>query len=481
MRPSWSRAYPSLSSFRSLALAAVIVLVAAGPLLAHGDLKSAAPKAGEHLSVAPRELRLTFTEAPELAVARLELIGPDGARVSLGPLRISPDSNTVVIAAITGPLTAGTYTVNWQVAGADGHPVRGTYAFVIAPGAAGLGDPGAPMAGRLGDSTASHHDPVSTPIAAEGFDAESPAYVFIRFLMYAAMLIVIGAVAFRTVVLRRVQRLSGDAALVGPMAGRAAAVGFFASVLLLVSVLARLVAQAVAHHGSRGMTDLTLVGTLLTGTSWGRSWLLQLVAALAALVAFRFARRRQHGTGAAWIIAVAAALALAFTPAFASHAAASPRLTTLAVLSDGLHVIGAAGWLGSLLLVLLAGIPAAMSLPEERRGAAVADLINAFSPTALVFAGLVALTGLFAAWLHVGGFAPLWEEKYGRLLLAKLAILSVVALTGAYNWLRVKPTLGQVEGAARIQRSARVEVAVGVLILVVTAILVATPAPMDPM
>ncbi|MEX1181985.1 MAG: copper resistance protein CopC [Gemmatimonadota bacterium] len=459
----------------------MFALAGYSPVLAHGELKGSSPEAGAHLRVAPRELRLTFTETPELAVARLELLGPDGARIALSPLRLSPDSNTVMISTIMGGLTAGTYTVSWQVAGADGHPVRGTFAFVIAPGAQGLGDPIAPMGVVPSrDSAATHHDPVSMPTSAQGFDAESPAYVGIRFLMYAALLTLIGAVAFRIVVLRLVQRLSDDIALVRGMARRAAAVGFGAAVLLLGSALARLAAQSIALHGNRGIGDLTLVGTLISGTSWGRTWLIQVIATVVALVAFRVARL-DRASAAAWSLAATSSLALAFTPAFASHAAASPRLTGLAIVSDGLHVIGAAGWLGSLLLVLAAGIPAALSQTEDRRGASVAHLINAFSPTALVFAGIVSLTGLFAAWLHVGGFAPLWQERYGQLLLAKLAVLSVVTLTGAYNWLRVKPTLGQAEGAVRIRRSARIEVAVGVLILIVTAILVATPTPMDTM
>jgi putative copper export protein len=67
----------------------------------------------------------------------------------------------------------------------------------------------------------------------------------------------------------------------------------------------------------------------------------------------------------------------------------------------------------------------------------------------------------------------------GRRLLVKLGILSVVALTGAYNWRRVKPALGTAAATARIQRSARAELLVGVLVIIVTAVLVATPPPMD--
>ena len=124
------------------------------------------------------------------------------------------------------------------------------------------------------------------------------------------------------------------------------------------------------------------------------------------------------------------------------------------MVADGLHVLGAGGWLGSLSVVVLAGIPAAWALPEDARGPAVADLINAFSPTALVFAGIVATTGVFAAWLHVGSVDALWMTTYGRVLLVKLAVLSLVAGNGAYNWLRVKPQLGFDGAEQRIRRVA---------------------------
>jgi copper transport protein len=151
----------------------------------------------------------------------------------------------------------------------------------------------------------------------------------------------------------------------------------------------------------------------------------------------------------------------------------------LAVVSDGFHVLGVGGWLGSLLVTIGVGVPAALTLREGQRGEAVADLINAYSPTALAFAALVAATGVVAGWIHVGSVAALWQSTYGRTLLVKLAILFVVAGTGAYNWLRVRPALGDVEGARRVRRSGSVELAAGAVVLIITAILVATPTPMD--
>lgn len=146
------------------------------------------------------------------------------------------------------------------------------------------------------------------------------------------------------------------------------------------------------------------------------------------------------------MLASIGAVVLAFTPALAGHAAAVSDYTALATLSDGLHIIGAGGWLGSLLAVLTVGIPVAMRLGRDKRGQAIAVLVHAFSPTALVFAALVTATGVLSAAFHLGSLADLWQSTYGRTLLLKLGVLSLVFGTGAYNWLRVQPALGEDEG-----------------------------------
>ncbi|HSH46764.1 MAG TPA: CopD family protein, partial [Longimicrobiales bacterium] len=110
---------------------------------------------------------------------------------------------------------------------------------------------------------------------------------------------------------------------------------------------------------------------------------------------------------------------------------------------------------------------------------AVAALVNAFSPIALVFAGLVVLTGALSAWLHLGTPSALWTSGYGRVLLAKLGAVGLVAAAGAYNWRRARPRLGDVPAARRLTRSATLELAIGALVLVITAVLVATPPPGD--
>jgi len=222
--------------------------------------------------------------------------------------------------------------------------------------------------------------------------------------------------------------------------------------------------------------DLGLVGAMLTHTVWGWAWLAQVIGILITALGFAQA---QLDVAKGWHLAMLGAAILSFTPALSGHAISTPNLTFLAVTLDAAHVIAAGGWLGSLFFVVAAGVWEALRLEESERGRAVADLVNAFSPTALAFAAITVVTGAITAWLHLGSVSALWESEYGQRLLLKLAILSVVVATGAYNWLGVRPMLGNERAAIRLRRSASVELAVGLLVLLATAVLVATPTATD--
>lgn len=311
-----------------------------------------------------------------------------------------------------------------------------------------------------------------------GFSAESPLYAAVRWLTFMGLLGVIGVVAFRLVVLWLMCRKWDPVgrAIVRPAASRAARLGLGAVALLAIALLLRLYAQSYALHGGDQALNSELIGTLLSRTTWGWGWLLQAAGTLAALAGFFMAEKDSR---LGWTLASLGVIALAFTPGLSGHAVAAPELATLAIFADALHVLGAGGWLGSLTLVVVVGIPVALRRPDSDRGETVAALINAFSPTALFFAGTVVATGVFAAWLQLGTVPALWQSTYGRTLLVKLAVLSVVFGTGAYNWLKVKPALGTESAAGRLRRSATLELAVGVVVLAVTAVLVATATPMS--
>lgn len=187
-----SRRWPRSALPRPAVLLAsflALFLLFPGRAAAHQELLRAAPADGAALSAAPEALRLVFNEAVELAVSRLSLTGPEGP-VALAPLVVGPDSATVLIGGIEGPLVAGSYTVNWQVVGADGHPVRGEYSFAIKPGARGL------AAAEPSAATPAPAAPTTTE-AAETVTPESSGSNALMWLITAVVLGVIGVVAFQ--------------------------------------------------------------------------------------------------------------------------------------------------------------------------------------------------------------------------------------------------------------------------------------------
>jgi putative copper export protein len=317
-----------------------------------------------------------------------------------------------------------------------------------------------------------HAAPGTQPQPGEEFGTDSPLFVFVRALTFAGLLGVLGAVVFRALILARVARAGGPEVLTERAGSRVLAVGILAAIALALAGVLRLYAQSYATQGADGVLDPALVTTIVTKTIWGWGWLIQIAATVLVLTGFVIARR---GSAAGSAVAMLGALALAVSPALSGHAVATPERAWLAVPNDVLHVIGAGGWMGSLFMLVAIGIPIAMSLDREVRGRAVSVLVNAFSPIALTFATLAAATGIISAWIHLGSLGALWSSDYGRILSIKLLVLLPVIALGAFNWLRVRPSLGDDTAANRIRRSATAEVAIGALVVVVTAVLVATP------
>lgn len=454
------------------ALAVLLLLATPAVALAHLHLRHASPAAGAALTTAPREIRLTFSEAPQLAVSSVVLARADGAPVALLPLRIDGASPTTLVAPVAGPVAAGEYTVSWSTTSADGHPVRGRYAFRVTAGAAAnAATPTAVAPSGAGPAPAA---PAAAAVPLNGFDASSPVYVAIRAVTFVLALGVVGAALFL------LGLAPGLAAGFATEASRAAArLGCAAAAILIAAQVAQLGAQSWAVRGAARAFDPALLASLITGTVWGRAWVWGMVAAIVATVAFALMRRPHSPSRPLALLAALAVAALALSMALGGHAAATSPDTALAIGADAIHVLAAGGWLGSLLVVLVAGIPAALSAPSGERGGRIANLVGRFSRVALACVALLVVSGVVGAWLHLGSVPALWRTDYGRVLLVKLALVAAVMLVGAFNWRVMRPALGGESATARLRRSAGTELALGLLVLIVTAVLVATPPPAE--
>jgi copper transport protein len=114
-----------------VALAGVWLGMTPRSAAAHAALSESDPGNGEVLDEAPREIRLSFTEPPDVSLTIVEVIGSDGAPVATGPVEGVPGSNLEVRVSVQG-LADGVYTVTWRtVSTADGHITSDAFSFGV--------------------------------------------------------------------------------------------------------------------------------------------------------------------------------------------------------------------------------------------------------------------------------------------------------------------------------------------------------------
>lgn len=272
-----------------------------------------------------------------------------------------------------------------------------------------------------------------------------------------------GAVGYRFAVLRgaltRGEQTGMDATrarVLADTARRAATIGLIGTIIAGLLLWYQLPGLATRRH-----TTVTQLATHNTGVE------LQLGFLVLALIGFVLALR---GSKIGWWLA-----AIGFVCGLLRNA----FLGQWGGLSNPVHVLAGGLWIGTLFVMLVAGISVVLNneLARDQRGPIIADLVHSFSPLALSVTPFLVLFGVIIAWNHLHVLSNLWLSPYGQTLIVKLCLVATVFALGGWNWRRQRPTLGSEAAALAIRRSATMEVAVAALVLAATAVLLSIPAP----
>jgi copper resistance protein C len=129
------------------ALVAAAALAGAGVANAHAVRMATDPTDKASLSAGPQRVSATFNEHLQPQFAAMTVVGPDGNLWSTGDPSVDGAVISIAVREL-GP--AGTYTVNYRVTSADGHPVSGSWSFSLTVAASGT--PGPPAASAGGES-----------------------------------------------------------------------------------------------------------------------------------------------------------------------------------------------------------------------------------------------------------------------------------------------------------------------------------------
>ncbi|SNS32408.1 copper transport protein [Geodermatophilus pulveris] len=374
----------------------------APPAAAHAELVSTDPAEGARLEQAPAQVTLTFTEGVSLGAGYARVLDAAGERVDTGSASVEGDA---VVVPLRGDLADDGYLVTYRVVSADSHPVSGAFSFVVGDGE--LVPAGA--ASGAGDT-----DPV--------VGAALPAA---RWLGFAGLSLAVGV---------PVLLLTAWPAGWASSRLRRMVTGGLAAVVAGAVLSLLLQGPYAAGSGPTSIADPALLQAT-AGSATGAAHLLR--AVLVAALAVVLARVWRRGSPARPDVVAGGVLAAALVGTFAAvgHPVAGP-LPGLAVAAAAVHVAAMAVWLGGL-AGLLGGV-----LREE---APAADLAQALPPFSRLAAGSVTalvVTGVVQSVREVGSPTALVTTSYGWLLLAKLVLVLLLLAAAGVSRVWVQQHLG---------------------------------------
>nr|WP_245432852.1 copper resistance CopC/CopD family protein [Mesorhizobium loti] len=392
-----------------------------GQASAHASLVKTEPADGAMLQQSPSRFSLAFSEPVSPLV--LTLVRPDGTQQRLTSFR--SDGQTL---DIDNPqaLGKGTHVLSWRVISTDGHPVGGSLLFSIGSVSS------APTTGEIVDPWLHR------------------AIWAAKLVLYLGLFLGVGGVF-----------------ALSWLAGGARGGERFVVVMLLSGLVAASVSLGLQGLDALGAPFEQFAETIVWKTAFATSFVwTALIAAIAlglGLLTLIMPRVDAKPFAAVALVAVGVALAAS------GHAsAAAPQWLTRPMVF--LHGAGIAFWAGAL-------APLAVTLKRQAPGADI--FLHRFSAAILPVVVVLVIAGTVLAVIQVETFSALVDTDYGRLLLAKLAlVVGLFALAATNRWVLTHPAeAGQTAARHRLVRSILVETAIVLAIFGIAAGWRFTPPP----
>ena len=222
------------------------------------------------------------------------------------------------------------------------------------------------------------------------------------------------------------------------------------AVVFLIASIANFALRGTELTGDwTGMVDPEILG-LLWQTNVGDALILRLIGGAIVLMAPR--------------IALVGAVVVLWSFAQVGHVQTVDQ-TGVRVLHF-IHLIGLAFWIGVLL-------PLHQSARDRATLPKAAHLGHWFGRCAMIIVPALICAGVVLAWLLVGDWAALTQTDYGRLLIAKIALVAILLGLAAANKLRFVPRMqmGNFGAAQYLVLTIRFEAAVILCVILATATL----------
>lgn len=246
-----------------------------------------------------------------------------------------------------------------------------------------------------------------------------------------------------------------------------------AGLLALLSALAWL-ATVIANMTGDWMdiADPEVVRSALFETAFGQIWLGRMALTLVLLALACFRSSTASWTGRRLFVLLAALLlgSLALTGHAAAHKGPWGDVHRA---DQALHLLGAGAWLGGL-APLAAVLGLARRTGSEAAVGWAGTVVHRFSRMGYWAVGLIFVTGALNSIFLVGSPAAILPTQYGKVLLAKVALVLVMVGVAAVNRFTLAPRLAGPAATRPITalwRNVMAELALGLAVLALVSLL----------
>ena len=415
----------------------------------HPFLLDSEPSQGQNVAVGTTQIITHYSEAVEINFSELKIYDSNGNQVDNRDTAYYNAESSLVIT--TSPLEDGVYTIASKVLSkVDGHLVHAAIIF-------GVGDV------QIDASLLESQEQSETT-----FIPESIA----RFPGLVGQTIVLGGIIASIVIWSTGQtRFKEQIALIESSfkAKFSKVIGFgiiavFASNFIMLGV-------------QTWRLETSPIDVIQT--TFGHTWLTRMILTIILIGIWFWIERKNQVSIKTQLPMLVFALALIATTTMMGHGASTELVPP--IILDYVHNLLSSIWIGGVIFLGFVVLPSITKLDGTVRDKITISLIPRFSAMIIISLGILIITGPTLLWFLDSNVSSLTDSTYGKLIMLKIAIASVMIAFGGFYQIRfiqqAKKDLKSTSVFKKLKRPLRFEAGLGIALLAVVALLVNSSLP----
>ena len=415
----------------------------------HPFLLDSEPSQGQNAAVGTTQIITHYSEAVEINFSELKIYDSNGNQVDNRDTTYYNAESSLVIT--TSPLEDGVYTIASKVLSkVDGHLVHAAIIF-------GVGDV------QIDASLFESQEQSETT-----FIPESIA----RFPGLVGQTIVLGGIIASIVIWSTGQtRFKEQIALIeSSFKAKFSKVIGFGIIAVFASNFIMLGVQTWRLETS----PLDVIQT-----TFGHTWLTRMILTIILIGIWFWIERKNQVSIKTQLPMLVFALALIATTTMMGHGASTEMVPP--IILDYVHNLLSSIWIGGVIFLGFVVLPSITKLDGTVRDKITISLIPRFSAMIIISLGILIITGPTLLWFLDSNVSSLTDSTYGKLIMLKIAIASVMIAFGGFYQIRfiqqAKKDLKSTSVFKKLKRPLRFEAGLGIALLAVVALLVNSSLP----